>query len=368
MNTQVIPEQGMVEEYVRRVREALGDLPVEDVDDLVQGMEADLTEVAGEGSGSLVERLGSPEAYAAELRSAARLPEPSAPNAVDGFWIAERARLRGHREALVAAFPALPATVERLAPLWWAARGATLGWLLGALLGGGGALLVLVGVGISIWWALRGRPAGRVGRVLSAFAGALAIVAMLPLSVWALERTSPFGSYDSGPAQDDQPQGLSQDGRGISQLYAYDREGSRLDDVRIYDQDGAPVLVDPSGTGNPWVDASGRTWANVYPGPAAEGDGWVVRDETGAWHPPMAISPLRTKVPVGVGVDVLPDDGSGSSPGDPDAPTEATPSTPPAGATSTSGPTGATSAPPATTPPNPRPTGSTRPTGTATTR
>ena len=366
MNTQVIPEQGMVAEYVRRVREALGDLPVEDVDDLVQGMEADLTEVAGEGSarsssgsaargvrGRAPVRGRAARAERAECRRRVldrrARPAAGAPRGARR-GVPGTARDRGAAGAALVGRPWRdPRVAARCAPRW------------------GGALLVLVGVGISIWWALRGRPAGRVGRVLSAFAGALAIVAMLPLSVWALERTSPFGSYDSGPAQDDQPQGLTQEGRGISQLYAYDREGSRLDDVRIYDQDGAPVLVDPSGTGNPWVDASGRTWANVYPGPAAEGDGWVVRDETGAWHPPMAISPLRTKVPVGVGVDVLPD-AQRQQPGRPRRADGGDPDTSPTDATGTSGPTGATSAPPATTPPNPRPTGSTRPTGTATTR
>ena len=64
--------------YVREVRAELVDLPAEDVDDITGGMEADLSELAAESGGDLVGRLGSPSQYAAELRSAAGLPEPAA--------------------------------------------------------------------------------------------------------------------------------------------------------------------------------------------------------------------------------------------------------------------------------------------------
>ena len=69
---------GGVAAYVREVRAELADLPIEDVDDLTGGMEADLTELAAECGGDLAGRLGSPQLYAAELRSAAGLPEPAA--------------------------------------------------------------------------------------------------------------------------------------------------------------------------------------------------------------------------------------------------------------------------------------------------
>jgi hypothetical protein len=61
--------------YVREVRSELADLPIEDVDDLTGGMEADLTELDGDCGGDLAGRLGSPSRYAAELRAAAGLPE-----------------------------------------------------------------------------------------------------------------------------------------------------------------------------------------------------------------------------------------------------------------------------------------------------
>ena len=76
-DTTVIGAAGQVEDvraYVRAVRAWLGDLPADEVEDLTAGMEADLAERAAESGGPLGGLLGQPEAYAAELRSAAGLP------------------------------------------------------------------------------------------------------------------------------------------------------------------------------------------------------------------------------------------------------------------------------------------------------
>ena len=76
-DTTVIGAAGQVDDvqaYVRAVRAWLGDLPADEVEDLTAGMEADLAERAAESGGPLGGLLGEPEAYAAELRSAAGLP------------------------------------------------------------------------------------------------------------------------------------------------------------------------------------------------------------------------------------------------------------------------------------------------------
>lgn len=64
-----------VDSYVQAVRAALSDLPSEEVEDLTAGMDADLAELLAERGGPLEVVLGSPQVYAAELRSAAGLPE-----------------------------------------------------------------------------------------------------------------------------------------------------------------------------------------------------------------------------------------------------------------------------------------------------
>ena len=56
----------------------LGDLPRKQRDELLEDLQQHLAEVGAEGEGSLTDQLGPPEAYAAELRSAARL-RPSGP-------------------------------------------------------------------------------------------------------------------------------------------------------------------------------------------------------------------------------------------------------------------------------------------------
>lgn len=59
--------------YVAQVREALGGVPDSTREELLDDLPEHLTEVLAEGNGSLVERLGSPSAYAAELLAAAGL-------------------------------------------------------------------------------------------------------------------------------------------------------------------------------------------------------------------------------------------------------------------------------------------------------
>ncbi|WP_425487277.1 HAAS signaling domain-containing protein, partial [Micromonospora maritima] len=60
-----------ITDYVDRVRAALADLPPSVRDELTEDLPEHLAEVAAEGDGALVDRLGPPEAYAAELRTVA---------------------------------------------------------------------------------------------------------------------------------------------------------------------------------------------------------------------------------------------------------------------------------------------------------
>jgi hypothetical protein len=66
--------------YAAAVRAALADLPAAEAAGLLDGLEPHLEEVAAEGGDSLVDALGPPDRYAAELRASAGLhaPAPSA--------------------------------------------------------------------------------------------------------------------------------------------------------------------------------------------------------------------------------------------------------------------------------------------------
>src|ERR1700719_3485965 len=65
--------------YAATVRAQLADLPATERDALLEDLEQHLGEVAAEGEGSLVDRLGPPEAYAVELRAAYSAGPPSTP-------------------------------------------------------------------------------------------------------------------------------------------------------------------------------------------------------------------------------------------------------------------------------------------------
>ena len=128
-DTTVIGAAGQVEDvraYVLAVRAWLGDLPADEVEDLTAGMEADLAERAAESGGPLGGLLGQPEAYAAELRSAAGLPprvDVVVPDAVRREPWTDRLVREAHE--LVARHPWL----RELRPTWWLARGAVAGWV-----------------------------------------------------------------------------------------------------------------------------------------------------------------------------------------------------------------------------------------------
>jgi uncharacterized membrane protein len=63
-----------VSSYARAVREALADLPPEQARGLLDGLDEHLAEIGAEGNADMESMLGSPSAYAAELRSSAGLP------------------------------------------------------------------------------------------------------------------------------------------------------------------------------------------------------------------------------------------------------------------------------------------------------
>ncbi|WP_051366826.1 HAAS signaling domain-containing protein [Hamadaea tsunoensis] len=133
--------------YTAAVTAALSDLPVAQREELLEDLPAHLAEVASEG-GSLVDRLGTPTAYAAELR-ATLAPVP-----------------RGHRftvEPLLARWRPVDRRLgplfghERftdfavlLRPAWWILRGYFAAFLLAAPLGGGGPQALIPRLGSSL--------------------------------------------------------------------------------------------------------------------------------------------------------------------------------------------------------------------------
>jgi hypothetical protein len=271
------------------VRGALSDLTSDEVEDLTDGLEADLTERIADGGTT---DLGDPAAYAEELRAAAGLPKRAKLSSGSSVIAELRllpARIRREVGTLAARYPAIAGIgrfLVSLRPLWWTFRAVAVTWLLVNLfqgylwapISGPTVALFLAMVVLSVQF-------GRGRWLPFAWMRGLLLVANIVLAI-----SAPFvvagvvasinnvwyssGSADSYP--DYSRAGLTLDGNQVSNVFAYDAQGNPLTDVQLFDQDGKPLNLvgDPTATSNqdrypaiivPNQSVPGRLGWNVYP-------------------------------------------------------------------------------------------------------
>ena len=278
------------------VRLALADLPPDEVDELTDGLEADLDERAQDEATPV---FGDPLAYANELRAAAGLParsnrRPRTGGGLSAAWRSARDALNGF-----AAHPNVARVVAfflALRPLWWIVRAwvfyGILTWLLS---------------GLAVW--LLGAPSLRINALqltpVTFVVGALSLISSVqfgrgkwmprkwmrkallvtnillvvgsPLIVSAT--TSAWNSayesaYNSGQRNGvNQYDGLNYDGRQVTNIFAFDASGNALTQVQLYDQNGRPLYTVPEPwdftLSNPFLvpnaNVQGRGGWNVFP-------------------------------------------------------------------------------------------------------
>jgi hypothetical protein len=122
----VVPPQ--VVRFVRDVRAALDDLAPEEVDELTDGLAADLADATGADG---LDALGDPRRYADELRAAAGLPAcaprraPSGGNSLAVIAALDRRALDAGRGWLARQqwWPAVRDFLVDVRPAWWVLRG-----------------------------------------------------------------------------------------------------------------------------------------------------------------------------------------------------------------------------------------------------
>ncbi len=282
---------GDIHAFAVAVRAQLNDLPVDDVDDLLDGLEADLADQKDEAGDDFA--LPDAAAYAAELRAAAGLPERSAPagrirslrqrlddvDARAAAWVRSNAALTG-----------LAAFFVALRPAWWVLRGAIAFYLVAMFAGLGGqqataevrlldtltspaanplALLLLVAlIVLSAQW---GRGRWLPARWMRSLPVAMTIVTAIALPIVAANAVGGVRHAlvfaDSVESAGYTP-GLAVNGQRVRNIFAYDADGNPIDHVQLFDQDGQPLTtVGPAGQRD---EVDYYFWGGGGPAPVAE--------------------------------------------------------------------------------------------------
>lgn len=266
MTTITISER--IRDFAAAVRIALDDLGPEVIDELTEGLDADLAEQAHDAGESFA--LGDPDDYANELRTAAGLPPRTArrsrasiTDAVGhgGEQLVRRIRATGPGSAALDFLIALR-------PVWWVLRGWSLYLLAVGIFGGSHLQLlprslvmwvVLIAfVTSSIQWG-RGRWLPRNWmRGIKIAASIIAILALpFQLGYGVNAVSNQFWQHQSYEL----PAGLWMGGQEVTNIFPYDAEGNPLSDVQLFTQDGRPLIT---------VYDSGAEWAWYAPSPGGQ--------------------------------------------------------------------------------------------------
>ncbi len=248
--------------YVAAVRAALAGLPEATRDELLEDLPEHLAEVAADDIGTLVDRLGPPSVYAAELLAGAGFvggfPDPPPPRR-DHLGELRETVLRPLRWADVRTGPLFGYArasefLTLLRPAWWVLRGylaaMVIAWMLddsgqpiGLLPRIGGsefvALLLLAAAVLGSVWLGR-RSAGLAQGPRYALYAGTAVLVLVALGGFLSADSSTRGSYYSDVSYDN-PYGHVQD------VFVYDEQGRLIQGARLFDQDGQPIRL-----GNPY--------------------------------------------------------------------------------------------------------------------
>lgn len=322
--------------YVFAVRAALGDLPESLRDELLEDLPEHLAEVLAEGVGSLTDRLGSPEAYAAELRSTAGFvggfPDPPKPHQLRETrdQILRVLRVADGRVGPLFGYAHASEFLVLLRPAWWVLRGylaaMALAWMLddsgqpiGLLPRIGGSevialLLLAAGVLGSIWLGRR-RFALATWPRLALYAGSVILV-LVALGGFLNADSTSRGSYYSDANYDS---GYNNPYGDVQDVFVYDEHGRLITNARLLDQDGQPITLGNSYCTDEWgntTDVAPNTYPHcpsqapfrlgsdgpspsVTPGAAGVGEsgGPSAAPGPSAVAPSVSVSPSRTPAP-----------------------------------------------------------------------
>lgn len=309
-----------IEEYYQRVCDFLADLDSAVRDDLLEDLPDHLAEVAAEGTGSMVERLGTPEAYAAELRAAAGLSSGPGQLPNHRSWVERRRRAAelldraDVRLARPLGYPRLTELLVALRPGWWLLRG----WVVAQILCGThnraswhgfipdlgnspvlGFVVLVVAVAASIWLGRRSRGWTIWPRRAVAAAGVL----IAGWAVLVLAHDVGGTAYIYSYSQADN--GYPDPSYTVRDVYPYDGNGNLVPGLRLFDQAGNPLRLGSATCedGNQAPGAVDLEWTYPLcpadPGPFRAGPG-ALPSSSGAVSPTPSASAVSPKPSAGV--------------------------------------------------------------------
>ena len=267
--------------YAASVRAALTDLPPDQAEVLLEDLEDHLREVAAEAGGPLVERLGTPEQYAQELRAAYGAAHAGGKRQDPAVGRLQRAVAWVTGSAW---YGQVRAFLPELRPAWWVLRAYLVVLVITEAFSptynirpipnpfsSRGLLEIVaaaVAVVVSVRLGRRNRPLAKSGRVLAVAANVL--IALIAVPALASMGTFHYMATvePGGSGQAIQGQQLYGPNGAVTNIYPYSRDGKPLTDVLLYDQDGRPLTLDPKigdvTTDSP-VGADGQPITNAYP-------------------------------------------------------------------------------------------------------
>ena len=248
------------EAYLAKVREALADLPGDEREDLLAEVRDSLSE-AGEAGGSILARLGPPEAFAAELREAAGLHPTE--------QLAGQARARTAWSELIdklelwAARPRVAAArrlLAELAPIWWLVRGYLTVGLLAFVLDGQwstalplvprlgdsgefGLAAIVAAAAVSVALGLSRRRRRTLFPRLALAANLVLVVAAVPVLGEVADAADHGELIAAAYAPRAGAGELSYGGVRVDNVYPYSRDGRLLLDVLLYDGAGRALEI-----------------------------------------------------------------------------------------------------------------------------
>jgi uncharacterized membrane protein len=314
------PEMTSVEAdaYLKEVAPYLAAVPAEERAELLDDLAEHLREIAAEPGPPLVERLGTPTAYAAELLASAGVTATAAPRAA---WrtratsVVNRARASWVGREAARLWPVLR-------PCWWVLRAYLAVSLLAAFahsnhypgfpiphLAGNavlGFVAVIIAIPLSVRLGQRSLP--RIGRL--ALIGAGVVLAIYAV-VLAGKARSPQVNYiqTSDGSQSSGGCLTNSSGQNITNIYAYGTDGTLLAPVLLYDQDGQPInnlCPNFDDQGRPLTtqyahDVNGAPVINAFPRaqsvPAQTLPGGIAAGTAGQPNATVAVNPPAVVIP-----------------------------------------------------------------------